>query len=73
MAAIQFATYAPTPANIKRLLRLFNSIKEPASLTKFGLIKKGAKVTPANVDNTDAGAKINALIASLTASGVLEE
>lgn len=41
----------------------------PASTTTAGVVKKAATVPNANVDNSDAGAKINAVIASLKAAG----
>lgn len=43
----------------------------PASATTAGVVKKAVTVTNANVDNSDAGAKINAVIASLKTAGIM--
>lgn len=40
----------------------------PASTTTAGVVKKAAFVANANVDNSDAGAKINAILTALKAS-----
>lgn len=41
----------------------------PASTTTAGVVKKAAAVANANVDNSNAGTTINAVIASLKAAG----
>jgi hypothetical protein len=41
----------------------------PSSVLSAGIVKQMPLIANANVDNSDAGAKINALFAALKASG----
>lgn len=43
----------------------------PASTSTAGVVKKAATVSNANVDNSDAGAKINAILGSLKTAGLM--
>jgi hypothetical protein len=42
-----------------------------ATTTVAGTVLKAATVSNANVDNSDAGAKINAILSSLKAAGLM--
>ena len=42
-----------------------------AGPTTAGLVKQGTHVADAQVDNSDAGAKVNALLSSLRTAGVI--
>lgn len=47
------------------------SFGNAATTTTAGAVKQAALVANANVDNSDAGAKINAILASLKAAGIM--
>ena len=72
--SIKFANYLPSPANLKRIVRLLSNVSDstqPATEVKAGVVKKATTVTDANVNNADAGVKINAVIAALKAAGIM--
>lgn len=48
-----------------------DSVPAAATATVEGLVLKAATVSAANVDNSDAGAKINAILTSLKNAGVM--
>jgi hypothetical protein len=74
-----------TPAQLETIRKLLNKLSlatqkaglgdilvsaaTPASLLSAGIVKQMPLITNANVDNSDAGAKFNALVAALKASG----
>lgn len=64
-----------TTAELQEIREILNKLNIAASKAGLGDLvvglatKQAAAVTNAKVDNTDAGAKINEIIASLKASG----
>lgn len=60
---------AATKANLGSLVIALATT--PASASTPGVAKQAATVANANPDNSDAGAKINQVIASLKAAGIM--